>query len=197
MPAALLSREEVVGRLLGVFRQQGYDGASLAALSEATGLGRSSLYHYFPGGKDDMVNAVLDAVEAWLKDVGLAPLRESGTPEERLRAMLRTLDGFYEGGRLACALGALSLGSAKERLQPRLREIMGLWMTEVARVLEEAGLKPAVARERAEDALVEVQGALVLSSGMGDAAPFKRAMKRLPETLLRDAAPPRRSPKAG
>lgn len=196
MPAAMLSREEVVARLLGVFRQQGYDGASLAALSEATGLGRSSLYHYFPGGKDDMVNAVLDAIQAWLEDVGLAPLKGPGTPEERLRAMLRTLDTFYEGGRMACALGALSLGSARERLQPRLREIMGLFVEQLARVLEEAGLKPAVARERAEDALIEVQGSLVLSSGMGDAAPFKRAMKRLPEVLLRDAVP-RRSPKPG
>ena len=54
MPAALASREVVLERLLATFRDQGYDGASLAELSAATGLGKSSLYHHFPGGKVDM-----------------------------------------------------------------------------------------------------------------------------------------------
>ena len=56
-----LPREEVVDRLTRVFRREGYDGASLARLSEATGLGRSSLYHHFPRGKEDMADAVFEA----------------------------------------------------------------------------------------------------------------------------------------
>ena len=39
MPAATMSREEVVVRLAAVFRDHGYQGASLARLSAATGLG--------------------------------------------------------------------------------------------------------------------------------------------------------------
>ena len=65
MPAAQASRDEVVDRLLTAFRRKGYDGASLADLSAATGLGRSSLYHYFPGGKEEMARAVLDRADAW------------------------------------------------------------------------------------------------------------------------------------
>lgn len=186
MPAAQLSRDEVVERLLGVFRRLGYDGASLAELSKATGLGRSSLYHYFPGGKDDMVSAVLDLVERSLRDAGLAPLRGPGTVEERLRAMLRNTEEFYEGGRAGCVLGALSLGGAREQFRSRLRDIFSLWISELARVLEEGGLRPALARERAEDAIVEIQGALVLAGGMGEPAPFKRALKRLSKGLLQD-----------
>ena len=37
MPAALIPKEEVLARLLEVFREHGYEGASLAVLSEATG----------------------------------------------------------------------------------------------------------------------------------------------------------------
>ena len=54
MPAPLHTKEEVVERLLAVLRRDGFEGASLSVLSEATGLGRSSLYHHFPDGKSDM-----------------------------------------------------------------------------------------------------------------------------------------------
>ena len=75
MPPALLSRQEVIERLMLVVRRCGYDGASLAKLSKATGLGKSSLYHYFPAGKDDMVRAVLDHVGSQLRDGLFVPLR--------------------------------------------------------------------------------------------------------------------------
>ena len=81
MPAPLLSRDAVIDRLLGAFRRYGYDAASLGQLSQATGLGRSSLYHYFPGGKEEMARAVLDRVDAWVHDAILAPMQGSGTPE--------------------------------------------------------------------------------------------------------------------
>jgi len=43
MPAALDAKEkaEIVGRLFVVFQDRGYEGASLANLSQATGLGKS------------------------------------------------------------------------------------------------------------------------------------------------------------
>src|SRR5437762_12723369 len=43
-----------------VFRAHGYEGATLALITEATGLGKGSLYHFFPGGKAQMAAAVLD-----------------------------------------------------------------------------------------------------------------------------------------
>ena len=66
LPVPLLSRDQVIDRLFVVFRDHAYDGATLSLISQATGLGKSSLYHYFPGGKDDMVRAVFDRIETWL-----------------------------------------------------------------------------------------------------------------------------------
>ena len=48
------SRADVIQALIDVFRRCGYDGATLSSISEATGLGRASLYHHFPGGKQEM-----------------------------------------------------------------------------------------------------------------------------------------------
>ena len=97
MPAALIPKEEVVARLFVVFRDHGYEGASLTELSRATGLGKSSLYHYFPGGKEDMARAVLDFVDAWFAQNVFAPLQGKGAPRERLQRMLDAMDGLYGG----------------------------------------------------------------------------------------------------
>ena len=48
----LTSRADARPALAEAFRQYGFEGASLSMLSEATGLGNGSLYHFFPGGKD-------------------------------------------------------------------------------------------------------------------------------------------------
>ena len=48
MPQALLSREDLLDRLLLVFRDRGFEGATIAEIARATGLGKASLYHHFP-----------------------------------------------------------------------------------------------------------------------------------------------------
>src|SRR4051812_4083983 len=107
MPTPKITREEILDRLLETFRANGYDGASLAELSAATGLGRSSLYHYFPNGKEDMALQGMDRLNGELERQLLAPLRAPGSPEARLDAMICALDAFYEGGRKACLLERL------------------------------------------------------------------------------------------
>lgn len=73
MPAPLIPREEVLNRLANAFRAGGYQGTSLKDLCEATGLVKASLYHYFPGGKQDMAQAVLDHIGGWFSANVLAP----------------------------------------------------------------------------------------------------------------------------
>ena len=80
MPAAIVPKDEVLDRLAQAFRENGYDGASIARLSEATGLGKASLYHYFKGGKQEMAAAVLGHVGVRFSNMVIAPLRGTGQP---------------------------------------------------------------------------------------------------------------------
>ncbi|WP_218082332.1 TetR/AcrR family transcriptional regulator [Anthocerotibacter panamensis] len=184
MPAPLHAREEVIDRLIGVFRQYGYEGASLTELSKATGLGRSSLYHYFPDGKDDMVRAALERLGQWLQREVVGPLQSGGPPMVRLQRMLTTLDQLYASGGNPCLLGSLVTGASRQRFQAQLQSAFTLWIEALATLLVEAGLPEDTAHERAEGAVVQIQGALVVGGGLGSHAPFERVLKRLATDLL-------------
>ena len=185
MPPALLSRDEVVARVMSVVRRQGYDGASLSALSKATGLGKSSLYHHFPDGKDDMVGAVVSHLETALEVSLFAPLRAPGPPDERLHAMNRTLAAFYDDGREACVLAILGIGDSSQRFHPRVTQIFRAWIDAIANALRDSGYDSSEAHTRAEDALVRIEGALVMARALGDPGIFRRTLDALAGDLLR------------
>ena len=60
-----VSRTEVLRRMRDTFRTHGYDGATLSALTDSTGLARAALYHHFPQGKQQMAAAVLEDLRSW------------------------------------------------------------------------------------------------------------------------------------
>jgi TetR/AcrR family transcriptional repressor of lmrAB and yxaGH operons len=184
MPVPIVSYDDVVARLFAVFRNQGYAGASISQIAEATGLGRSSLYHYFPGGKEDMALAVLQHVESSMRERLFMPLRGSGAPAKRLKAMIDAYDEMYAGGRDVCLLGTLVLGGSRQRFQAQLKAIFEQWIAALEHLALEAGIPPKTARERGEDAVVRIQGALILAGALDDPAPFRRTLKSLAKDVL-------------
>ena len=188
MPSSALPKQEVLDRLMAAFRQFGYDGASLARLSKATGLGRSSLYHYFPNGKEDMAAAVLANAGARFEEMVLAPLRAGDAPpRERLARMATGLGAFYADGSAACLTDLFAIGDAgtlfRQRIGSRIQAFIGL----LAAVAVEGGIDRETAEQRAEDALIAIQGALVLSRGLASPEPFRRVVSELPDRLLAPA----------
>ncbi len=180
-----MSKDEAIAQLISVFRQYGYEGATLARLSKATGLGKASLYHYFPKGKEEMATAVLNHLSVWLEENILALLRGSGKPDERIRAMGKNVNQIYDQGEQACLLAMLSIGESHHLFHTQIQQVLNAWINALAQVLVEAGLETGEARLRAEDAILQIQGALVLARGLNDTTPFQRVLQRLPKDLLK------------
>ncbi len=179
------AKTEMLDRLMDTFRYDGYDGASLAELSAVTGLGRSSLYHHFPGGKSDMALQVLAHMSLNLERDLLAPIRGAGTPQTRLDAMLCTLTMFYDQGRKSCLLERLCASVEAKSFRAPLTAAFHALIGAVHQLCEEAGVPRAVAAERAEDAVIRIQGALIVGAGLADPEVFTRTLARLGVTLLR------------
>ncbi len=76
----------VIAAALEVFWRHGYTGASIAQLTEATGLSRSSLYQRF-GDKDGLFQEALSAyIDRLMQRAGAI---EADSPRARLEAVLR------------------------------------------------------------------------------------------------------------
>lgn len=188
MPAPLLQRTEILERLTETFRHLGYDGASLGDIAAATGLGKSSLYHYFPGGKQEMAAEVLSHLADQLERDLFTPLGEAGVPARKLGRMLEVLNAFYDEGRKACLLERLAASAYGSRFRKPLSTVFVRWIEAIADLCRDAGLTAAEARRRAEDAVIRVEGALVLAAATGDPAPFARTLTSLRTNLLAQQA---------
>jgi len=126
-------REAIRRAARRVFGRHGVAGTGLAHVAEAAGMGRSSLYHYYPD-KDallrDLVAQLLDEEEALFRSV----LRSQGPPLQRIERLLQALvasfDEWAASGRL---LLDLRLRDAR-RFAPFFRRVRG----ELAAVIAEA-----------------------------------------------------------
>ena len=146
-----MPKETYIPCLLRLFRQYGYDGASLSKISQATGLGKASLYHHFPGGKDEMVEAVLDYLERWLEQNILQRLHQPGDTHSRLQHMCERLSDVYEGGKQPCLSAILLLGSARDVFHHRVKALYRVWIDAIVHVLIESGMDEQLAQQRGED----------------------------------------------
>src|SRR5271156_5740088 len=55
----------MIERTAVLLAKKGLQGASFSEILEASGAPRGSLYHHFPGGKDELVLGALDMANGW------------------------------------------------------------------------------------------------------------------------------------
>jgi TetR/AcrR family transcriptional repressor of lmrAB and yxaGH operons len=182
MRPSKLSDKQLFGRLTEVFRRRGYDGASYVDLMKATGLVKASLYHRFPGGKEEMVGAIQSEVDRHFAEYVLAPAMEEGEPKQRARRMAQRLHEFYDSGKTWCLLDTLSLTESRATLA-HAKKSMEFWVERFARVGRDAGLSAGVARKRAEEAVAAIEGGLVVARVLKNRRPFLRVLGTLPKKL--------------
>ena len=177
---------EVIAKLSEVFRAHGYEGTSLSLITEATGLGKGSLYNLFPRGKEQMAEEVLAHIDGWFKREVFAPLRDDSEGEGIAR-MFDAVDRYFESGGRVCIVGMFALGAARDHFAKAVRGYFTAWEAALALALRRRGFSGAEAKQRAEDIVLGIQGALVLARANDDRGVFRRAMKRLRSTVARQA----------
>jgi AcrR family transcriptional regulator len=171
------SRDQIIATLFDLFSRAGFDGVALSDISEATGLGKSSLYHHFPGGKDDMAAAVVAFASGWLAENVLAPLRAEKSLSARLDGMLKGVNELYDGGAKPCLIATMLVGHRDDALGRSLSKIFVHWVEAIAGALVDAGATLKEAKERAAAAIVRIEGALILGRALGDKTLFARTLK--------------------
>lgn len=180
----LTDRASAVPALAEAFREHGFEGATLATLSKATGLGKGSLYNFFPGGKEEMMEAVLENIDGWFAKAVFSPLEEASDPPAAITSMFDDVTAYFRSGQRVCVVGCLGLNSAGEAFAVAVRGYFVRWISALAHCLEAGKVAPSLAAELAEETVSGIQGAIVLARALGDEASFLRIVDRLRASLL-------------
>ncbi|SME93462.1 transcriptional regulator, TetR family [Tistlia consotensis] len=183
MARTVAERSDTLPALAEVFREHGYEGASLTLIGEATGLGKGSLYHFFPGGKQEMAAAVLAEIDGWFEREIFAPLRSAQPPAAGIAAMFDGVEAYFRSGRRVCLVGAFALGDARDRFAEPVRGYFSRWIKALATALTREGHEVAEARRLAEGAVAGIQGAIVLARALDDPRVFARCLDALRDAL--------------
>lgn len=183
---ATATDDELIEKLAKTFTDYGYDGASLTILSSATGLKRASLYHRFPGGKEEMATRVLNVIDTLVTTHIINPLKDQQSSfEQKTRHLVSQFDQLYRGGKDSCVLNMLA--HPLDDQGPFSEAIKGIYvgLTEaISSIMIENGASKEQAEQRTTTILSLLQGGLVVSRGTGTTKPFKNALAEIERCLL-------------
>ena len=178
----VFEKQDVVPLVAEVFRELGFEGASMSAITARTKLSKGSLYHFFPGGKEQMAAEILAHVDAWFVKEVFEPLEE-GRPREAIARMWKSVDAYFQSGHRICLIGAFALDETRDRFGGAIRGYFRRWVSALASALVRHGMEARQAKAEAEEVVIAIQGALTLARALNDKAVFGRTLRRLQQRL--------------
>lgn len=150
----------------------------MSDISKATGLGRASLYHHFPGGKSEMAVAAVGCLQAYGEE-NIFSQMVGRPPANALRHLLDRFDSYLEGGNTRCLLVTLHGRTGSPEVDGKIQAMSKMLLDLVAAQYAGSGFSAVDARDRAEQFFVTLHGAVAVARSIDDNAPFERAVRRL------------------
>lgn len=161
-------------------RERGARATSLDAILAHSGAPRGSVYHHFPGGREQLLREATDYAGEYvarrIERVGDDPL-----------AALEMLFGEYRRNleatdfRAGCPVVAVAIESAEDGRDLRDCTLAAFdrWRQALATALEHSGVASRRADELAMHTIASFEGAIILSRAYHDLEPLDRSRREL------------------
>lgn len=170
------TRRRILDASAELFRRRGYSGTGLKAIVAASDAAYGSLYHFFPGGKEELGAATLRAGGAAYRNLVEAFFPDGGDVVLATRA-------FFEGAATlvqmtdfsdACPIAtvALEVASTNEPLRLAAAEAFGSWLDVLEQRFHQAGMSLPRAHEVAVELFCAIEGAFLLSRTIRSTEPI-------------------------
>ncbi len=178
------AKSQILANVRPVFIQHGFVGASVALLANASGLGKASLYHHFPGGKNEIAGVLLRQAVDQLQSRVFAPTQKKGDPKQRLATVVDRFVVYTGDGADHCLLALFAQEQAPMVDQAAVAALTATWRSQLSDCFEAAGAKPKAANRAAGAMLNQLYGALVLARMSDEPKLLLQAAKRIKNDLI-------------
>jgi AcrR family transcriptional regulator len=173
------TRERIVQTSAELFRRQGYAATGVKQIVTAAQAPFGSLYHFFPGGKEQLgaeAIRVSGAIYAQLVPAVFDPAPDvvTATRDFFAGAAAHLNETDYAD---ACPIAtvALEVSSTSEPMRQACAEVFESWFASGSQRFIAAGIEPARARELAIAMVAALEGAFVLARALRDTEPLRVA----------------------
>jgi len=178
-----LTRQRIIEATGEQILASGIGGTTLDTVRAATLTSKSQLFHYFPGGKAELVREVADWEGRQLLEAQEPEIHDLGTWQSWERWRSKLVDYYIGRGRWACPIGSLATQAAMTdtELEETLAESMRAWRGALAAGvlrMQNSGTvdQSADAEKIATVILAAIQGGLILSQPERSAWPLQAAL---------------------
>jgi AcrR family transcriptional regulator len=175
------TRERMVAGAARLLAERGLQATSFSEILDLTSSPRGSVYHHFPAGKDQLVTAALDLVEAQMGKYFAPPAGAS--PEEVTVLFLHLWRGILQRSQFkaGCAVVAVTVAADSPGLLKHVGKIFRTWRRRLADLLALGGLSAGDAGRFAATLIAASEGAVVLSRAEQTMEPFDLVASHLVE----------------
>ena len=196
LPKAAGTRQRLIAAASTLMRGTGLSGAGINEIVRESGAPKGSVYHFFPGGKQEIVTAALAEYAQAVVDFIDRTLAQKRSPKAKVRALFDAFAKRVEQGgfRYSCAAGTVCLD-----LDAGLEELRGPVAGTLDRYVEAiAAHFPCEDSRRSRSfaglLLSAIEGAYIRSRADRSSRPFREAGTWLAELAAREF--PDRGPRA-
>jgi TetR/AcrR family transcriptional repressor of lmrAB and yxaGH operons len=177
------SRERLLDSAVDLLQRQGYHGTGLNELLEHSEAPRGSLYHYFPGGKEQIGAEAIARAGGQVAAAVVHLLRAKPSVADAVQALAGLLAAGLEASNFerGCpvATTALELTPRSEPIRAAVQASFESWLAPLRERLEAAGFDRLEAARRADLAIATLEGALVLARARQNADVLRDAGRQL------------------
>jgi AcrR family transcriptional regulator len=181
-----------------LFRAQGYSGTGLKQLAAEAQAPWSSMYHFFPDGKEQLAEEVIRYGGELYAQMIRQCFAAYPDPRDAVAAMfsgeakiLRS-SGFRNGCPVASV--ALDVASTTDKVRKPCAEVFGSWIDTLAEGIAATGMAEETATDLASYILAALEGAIILSRTSKSVKPLEQTAQFVLHTLEQKL--PRRPRKA-
>lgn len=190
MPRATDAKTRFVETAARLFRRQGYNGVGLAEIIAESGAPKGSFYHHFPGGKEELAEAVIALAGRQMEKFVERSFSEAPSFAAGCAVIAETTGRVFaeSGYRDGCPLTAVAIDATPQsaRLTAAVEATIGRWQALAAKHAERFGL--ADGAMRAERFFVAIEGAWIVARMRQSTEPF--AVAAAMAAYSDDANPP-------
>jgi AcrR family transcriptional regulator len=161
------TRERILEASGELFRRQGLTGTGIKQILDEAGAPFGSLYHHFPGGKEQLAAETIRRAGAHYGELVAQKLLAEPDIVSGLRAAFRDAGATLEATDYADACPietvALEVASTNTALRLATAEVFDSWLDALGLLLVREGLDQATARSLALTIVSALEGAFILA----------------------------------